>query len=67
MPRCKIVMADFCEDADFLRSLRSDFTYLVLPLQVEGLWETVEAIRIQYDQETTQVEREVEAFLDSIF
>ena len=40
MPRCRIVMADFPRDADFLRLLISDFTYLALALNVEDLLES---------------------------
>lgn len=59
MPWFKVVVLDFPEELEFLRSLRSDFSYLALPLETEALSQKVEELRIQ-------IERDEQALLDFI-
>jgi hypothetical protein len=60
LPGCKIVVLDFYEDTDFLWSLRSDFSYLPLPMHVNDFLRLVGELKIQID-------RDLQEMLDSVF
>jgi len=55
LPCCRIVLVDFPADVEFLRSIRSDFSYLQTLFETQELLNLVADLKIQIDRAGQEV------------